>query len=96
MTQPEWRKASHSKYKHLYDGRVARCGSPATPLPYWHWAHTEFWPRCPKCLKLMTVQTISACDEPDARCVVDAVGLPVFRETGGPPRYRQPRCFTMT
>jgi hypothetical protein len=53
-----WRKARYSKYKHLYDNGVARCGSPAKPHPEWHWSHTEFARHCPRCLELMTVKVV--------------------------------------
>jgi len=50
----EWLKGYRTKYKHLYEGKKALCGSGAEPwdMLRYYWKHIENHPKCPACLEI--------------------------------------------
>jgi len=48
----EWLKAKNSKYKHLYDGGKAKCGSSARPYSGINWHRQMEGTKYPRCLEI--------------------------------------------
>lgn len=60
----KWKKGRQTKYKHLYIGNDAVCGSPTHPWPPGSFEHVFFAPKCPKCLKYL----VDKADKTEEQC----------------------------